>query len=151
MIKVFYDDLILSKPKIKLLEAPFKMDLSGYKFYGRMDRIDETTDGWEIIDYKTGKPMAKHSRNDLDQLKVYQWAAEEYWHAKVTGLTYWYLKENKKTPVEPASEEEIVNLKKQLTLDIENIIDAIKHDRFSELHELVKTKHTCSPLIANLL
>ncbi|MGE0792666.1 MAG: ATP-dependent helicase [Candidatus Woesearchaeota archaeon] len=61
MIDVFWER---NKDKIKnsSVEVPLSLDLEGYKFFGFADRIDENSDGLEIIDYKTGKEPDKLHR-----------------------------------------------------------------------------------------
>jgi DNA helicase-2/ATP-dependent DNA helicase PcrA len=51
------------------LEQPFSADLDGWTLRGVIDRIDRTENGWRIVDYKSGRPVAR-SRRDL-QVALY--------------------------------------------------------------------------------
>jgi RecB family exonuclease len=54
-----------------LLEALFTATLDGWTLRGIVDRVDRTSDGWRIIDYKTGRAQpASRLRRDL-QLALY--------------------------------------------------------------------------------
>jgi DNA helicase-2/ATP-dependent DNA helicase PcrA len=45
------------------LEQPFDVAVDGWKLRGVIDRIDRTEDGWRIIDYKSGRPIARRRRD----------------------------------------------------------------------------------------
>ena len=60
--------------------------------YGVIDRIDESKDGIEIIDYKTGESKEKP---DKDQLLIYQMACQDVLHLKPGKLSYYYLDDRK--------------------------------------------------------
>ncbi len=45
------------------LEQPFDVVVDGWKLRGVIDRIDRTEDGWRIIDYKSGRPVARRRRD----------------------------------------------------------------------------------------
>lgn len=97
ILKKFHEDFNKQKPRVKLLEQPFTIDLKDYKITGRIDRIDELDGGVEIIDYKTGKAKDdKLKADDKDQLLLYQIATEECLHLKPIKLTYHFLNEGKK-------------------------------------------------------
>ena len=51
------------------LEHAFQVDVDGWSLRGVVDRIDRTASGWSIIDYKSGRPIARR-RRDL-QLALY--------------------------------------------------------------------------------
>jgi len=71
-----------------------------YFINGRIDRIDKTSEGLEIIDYKTGKAKEKVEGDDKNQLLIYQLAAQtlpEYRNLGVVAqLTFYYLEEGTK-------------------------------------------------------
>ena len=56
------------------LEQPFDMPVDGWKLRGVIDRVDPTGGGWRIIDYKSGRPVAR-KRRDL-QVALYALAAK---------------------------------------------------------------------------
>jgi len=45
------------------LEQPFDIAVDGWNLRGVIDRIDRTRDGWRIIDYKSGRPIARRRRD----------------------------------------------------------------------------------------
>jgi AhpD family alkylhydroperoxidase len=61
------------------VEHPFEVELDGWKLRGIIDRIDHVDGmagngaGWRIVDYKTGRPIARAKR-DL-QVELYALAA----------------------------------------------------------------------------
>jgi len=87
-LKNFYEDFTKSPKAIKYLEKEFnfKIDVPNKnkeenKYYiikGVIDRVDETDQGYEIIDYKTGKNAGKILNADKkQQLLIYQLAVGE--------------------------------------------------------------------------
>ena len=140
MLKYFYDDLEKNKPKVKFIEQFFKLKLGDYDFVGKIDRADEKAGGLEIIDYKTGK--TPKNKSDLDQLYVYQWAAQEFLHLPVNSLKYWYLRDNKFVEEPKADEKEILRLKTELKQLIETIIYTTKYNLFAEEDQKI-THHEC--------
>jgi len=61
-------------PRPEYLEHPFSVSIDGWMLNGVIDRIDRTVEGWRIIDYKSGRPLAR-SRRDL-QVALYALGAE---------------------------------------------------------------------------
>ncbi len=55
--------------KSEYLEQPFSAGLDGWTLRGVIDRVDRTDSGWRILDYKTGRPIAR-GRRDL-QVALY--------------------------------------------------------------------------------
>ncbi len=68
---------LIKPPKILAREAPFNVLVSGVKFKGRIDRIDEIDHGIEIIDYKTGKAKKHLDFDDKRQLLLYALAVDQ--------------------------------------------------------------------------
>lgn len=141
MLKVFYEDLQKDHPRPKYIEKSFRLKLGPYDFTGKIDRADFLNSGIRIIDYKTGN--APKNQKDLDQLYIYQWAAEEFLNEKVESLRYWFLKDNEILEEKLAGPEEISDLKAKMLGKIEVIVDAIKYDKFKELHAKAKS-HNCA-------
>ena len=141
MLKIFYNNLQNSLPKPKYIEKFFKLKLGNYEFVGKIDRADASIGGLVIIDYKTGKTPAKN-KSDIDQLHIYQWAAEELLKEKVMELKYWYLRTSEFAKENLADKLAINDLKSRLLKTIEEIIEAIKYDSFKVLHAK-KRDHNC--------
>ncbi|MCX6740945.1 MAG: UvrD-helicase domain-containing protein, partial [Candidatus Parcubacteria bacterium] len=90
----YYQILKDNQPQPLKLESPFIIKLSGQSISGRIDRIDQTTSGVEIIDYKTGQAKTEVKDDDKDQLLIYQLAAEEAFGLTPSKLTYYYIEAN---------------------------------------------------------
>jgi ATP-dependent helicase/nuclease subunit A len=56
-------------------ELSFKTTISGYRLSGKIDRLVLKSDGWYIIDYKTGELKDDYSYSV--QMAVYKKAAED--------------------------------------------------------------------------
>jgi DNA helicase-2/ATP-dependent DNA helicase PcrA len=140
ILKIFFEFQKLHNPKPKYIEEYFKLPLGKYSFVGKIDRGDEKEKGLEIIDYKTGK--VPKSKNDIDQLYVYQWAAQEYLNEKVISLKYWYLQENNFFEESPANSKQIAALKQKLLEIMSRIIHTTKYNLFKQEHTSLKD-HKC--------
>lgn len=149
ILKSFYEKTKESKPTPELIEQPFTMKLgvnNEYQFNGKIDRADSSEEGLKIIDYKTSEKVpAKHGPNDLDQLRIYQWACEEFFHKPVSSLEYWYVYPNLFTHTAKATPEQIQELKDKLLVTIEQIREAVRFDQFAKLHKKAK-QHNCNRL-----
>jgi DNA helicase-2/ATP-dependent DNA helicase PcrA len=103
IIKNFHKRFIQEQPRIfringdLALETSFKLKIANNTLIGRIDRIDQTKDGIEIVDYKTGRYKEKLAPKDKQQLLIYQIAIEEALSLKLAKLSYYYLEEGKKT------------------------------------------------------
>jgi DNA helicase-2/ATP-dependent DNA helicase PcrA len=141
-LKNFYDK-ITNNPKLpKYLEHPFRMNLGKYKFKGRIDRVDQNSDGsLDIIDYKTGQPRTTLAQVDRDQLLIYQWAAQEGLREKVAKLEYWYLENLDQILPFKGANEDIETLKGKLLETIEEIVRVIETNGFYEAD--LRHSHDC--------
>ncbi len=74
-------------------ERPFLLALEGFIVGGRIDAIFERPDGWEIVDYKTGRQPATDDPVAGLQLDLYALAAQEVWGKRADELilTYFYV------------------------------------------------------------
>ncbi len=140
MLNFFYEDLKKGQPKAKFIEKFFKLHLGDFEFVGKIDRADQLDGGLQIIDYKTGK--TPKNKKDLDQLYIYQWAAQEFMHEKVLSLKYWYLQENTFVEESLASTEELSELQEKLKKTMHDIVEAVKYNSFKDLHQKTK-EHKC--------
>lgn len=76
MLREFYKTELSSRTKPLGMEIPFSFVLkNGVKVFGKIDRVDPTKKGIEIIDYKTGDDNPKAKKNHELQLKMYSLAA----------------------------------------------------------------------------
>ncbi len=70
-------------PEPEYLEQSFTASLDGWTLRGVIDRVDKTDDGWRILDYKSGRPVAR-SRRDL-QVALYATGAATALHLERRG------------------------------------------------------------------
>lgn len=113
------------------------------KTSNKNNQPDDTKHILDIIDYKTGEKIpAKSSSSDVDQLLIYQWACQDYFHQSVHSLKYWYVYPNQFKEVPLATPDQIEQLKQKLVSTIEKIRETIRHNSFEELHKTVK-QHNC--------
>jgi putative RecB family exonuclease len=57
--------------KVAMLEHTFQCRIAGTDIVGRIDRVDETDDGYVIVDYKTGNPKSQELADKSLQLSIY--------------------------------------------------------------------------------
>lgn len=99
-LRAYHAILKKEPPEILMLEQPFTLKIGSVVLKGRIDRIDKSGDGVEIIDYKTGQPKTQENieddRKKREQLYLYQLAAERVLGLKVNKLTFHYLEGNTK-------------------------------------------------------
>ena len=78
-------------------EKSGERNVEGISLVGRMDRIDETLEGLEVLDYKTGNfadTLHEPKEDDVDyQLAIYALLCEEFGHVSACG--YYDLKTGK--------------------------------------------------------
>lgn len=144
MLRHFYQESQINLPKPKYIEQSFVLFFDKFRLVGRIDRADSQDDGLIIYDYKTGKTPNRSEKKDLDQLYIYQIAAQEYLKEKVIALKYWYLKEKENFFIEEklATEKEISKLKQELLGLMNRVVETIKFDKFKEEHKNSKN-HFC--------
>jgi DNA helicase-2/ATP-dependent DNA helicase PcrA len=141
-LKNFYQQFVATKPTPKFLEKMFKFAMGPYKFTGKIDRLDETSGGLTILDYKTGGTAATEvNKVDRDQLIIYQIAAQEFLREKVVGAQYWYLEPNQFSESFVASDKQITALKTEYTAAIAEIIETVQSDSFLKADEAIR--HQC--------
>lgn len=138
----FHEYSLEHPPKPKFIEKRFSLKLGEFLFTGKIDRADTGAQGLAIIDYKTGTPKKRKGEEDVDQLRIYQWACEEQFQEKVASMCYWYLESNTFVEMDIATPDELITLQEQLLATANEIREAVKYDLFAELHAKVK-QHTC--------
>ncbi len=130
-LKKFFDYCQEEQPKVlkidekPALEKNFHLKIDGETIYGKIDRIDKLEDGVELIDYKTGRVKDKLSKNDKEQLLIYQTAAKEALNLKPKKLTYHYLRDGSRLSF--LGDEEMIEEQKE---KMKKIIREIKKKRF---------------------
>jgi DNA helicase-2/ATP-dependent DNA helicase PcrA len=82
-------------------ERSFSFPLGPHLMRGRVDRVDRLPDGgYELIDYKTGRPKTAAQLREDVQLSLYAVGAREAWQLEASQQAYYYLLDDEKVPVE---------------------------------------------------
>jgi len=118
MLKKFYDKGYDPDRLPKYLEQQFVIKAkTGLRIGGRIDRIDETKSGMEIIDYKTGKVIDQKDLDKSLQMSVYALAATD---PGVLGqnpedviLSFYFLDKGEKKSTS-RTKEQLVKAKKEI-------------------------------------
>jgi DNA helicase-2/ATP-dependent DNA helicase PcrA len=85
-------------------EKSFQFRLGPHTLRGRVDRVDRLPDGgYELIDYKTGRPRSAAQLREDVQLSLYAVAAREAWDVESEVQSYLYVLDDEKVPL-PAEE-----------------------------------------------
>jgi len=107
-LQVFFDSHNGQFPKVKSIEQKFQLKVGKHTINGKIDRIDESSDGLEVVDYKTGKRSADAEKSD--QLSIYALAVQEIYGQLPKSLRLIFLSENESVSVE-RSEKKLEKLK----------------------------------------
>ena len=82
-------------------ERSFQFRLGRHLLRGRVDRVDRLADGgYELIDYKTGRPRTAAQLRDDVQLSLYAIGARESWQLDAAQQAYYYVLDDEKVPVD---------------------------------------------------
>ncbi len=85
-------------------ERSFSFQLGPHVLRGRVDRVDRLPEGgWELIDYKTGRPKTAAQLEQDVQLSLYAVAAQEAWQLGEARGAYYYVLDDAKVPVPAAA------------------------------------------------
>jgi superfamily I DNA/RNA helicase/RecB family exonuclease len=86
-------------------ERAFSFSLGPHLLRGRVDRVDKLPDGgYELIDYKTGRPKSASQLREDVQLSLYAVGARESWQLEAAHQAYYYVLDDEKVPVERTEE-----------------------------------------------
>jgi DNA helicase-2/ATP-dependent DNA helicase PcrA len=87
-------------------ERSFSFSLGPHLLRGRVDRVDRLPDGgYELIDYKTGRPKTAAQLREDVQLSLYAVGARESWQLEAAQQAYYYVLDDEKVPVERSEED----------------------------------------------
>src|SRR5947199_2100690 len=85
-------------------ERPFAFRLGPHLLRGRVDRVDRLPEGgYELIDYKTGRPKSAAALREDVQLSLYAVGARQAWGVEAAQQAYLYVLDDEKVRV-PAEE-----------------------------------------------
>jgi DNA helicase-2/ATP-dependent DNA helicase PcrA len=87
-------------------ERAFQFRMGPHLLRGRVDRVDRLPDGgYELIDYKTGRPKTAAQLREDVQLSLYAVGARESWQLEAAQQAYYYVLDDEKVPVERSDED----------------------------------------------
>jgi DNA helicase-2/ATP-dependent DNA helicase PcrA len=87
-------------------ERAFEFRLGPHLLRGRVDRVDRLPDGgYELIDYKTGRPKTAAQLREDVQLSLYAVGAREAWQLEAAQQAYYYVLDDEKVPVERSDDD----------------------------------------------
>jgi DNA helicase II / ATP-dependent DNA helicase PcrA len=87
-------------------ERSFQFKLGPHVLRGRVDRVDRLPEGgYELIDYKTGRPKSAAQLREDVQLSLYAVGAREAWQLDAAQQAYYYVLDDEKVPVERSEED----------------------------------------------
>jgi RecB family exonuclease len=116
MLKNFWEIDRQQKSKILFTEKEFGFDWEGIHIQGTLDRVDQTADGYEIVEYKTRGDRWTPERIEKDlQMTFYWWGASEGLGLKPLKLSYYFLSTGQK--VEATRSDKDVEMLKGLVRD----------------------------------
>jgi DNA helicase-2/ATP-dependent DNA helicase PcrA len=87
-------------------EKSFQFRMGPHLLRGRVDRVDRLPGGgYELIDYKTGRPKSAAQLREDVQLSLYAVGARESWQLDAAQQAYYYVLDDEKVPVERSDED----------------------------------------------
>ncbi len=119
-LRQLYDQLYVTRPEPMTVEQGFTMKFGDVVLKGRIDRIDICEDGIEIIDYKTGSPKTELSKEDKEQLFLYQLAARDVLGLVPKKLTYHYLTDNSRVSF-LGTDDQLLDLQESIVTRVQAI------------------------------
>ena len=85
-------------PRTRYVETPFEVQLGPHTLFGRLDRVDETPGGLEVVDYKTAETPERPP--DTLQLDVYCLGLAALAGRLPRVVSFYYLRSNEKLSFE---------------------------------------------------
>jgi DNA helicase-2/ATP-dependent DNA helicase PcrA len=102
------------------LERSFKLKIDDVIINGKIDRIDEVSDGTEIIDYKTGKTKDQKAVDKDGQLSLYALACNQVFGLNPHQVSLYFIESGKKISTSKTPKQ-LENTKEKLSKDIQKI------------------------------
>jgi DNA helicase-2/ATP-dependent DNA helicase PcrA len=99
-LAVYHERLQREPAEPVWFERSFSFRMGPHHLRGRVDRIDKLPgEGYELIDYKTGRPKTATQLKQDIQLSLYALGARESWHLEAAQQAYYYVLDDEKVPV----------------------------------------------------
>jgi len=114
------------------LEQGINLKIGGYRIFGKIDRIDDLGGGSiQIVDYKTGQPKTqdKISKEDKEQLLIYQLGVKQALDKKISNLQFYYLNNNSEVNF-VGSKDDLEEIEEKIIKRIRAIEEAAANNDF---------------------
>jgi DNA helicase-2/ATP-dependent DNA helicase PcrA len=99
-LRRYHDRLRAEDGEPLWFERAFTFRLGAHTLRGRVDRVDRLPDGgYELIDYKTGRPRSPAQLREDVQLSLYAVGAREAWGLPGSRQAYLYVLDDAKVPL----------------------------------------------------
>jgi DNA helicase II / ATP-dependent DNA helicase PcrA len=99
-LRRYHDRTLADDAEPVWFEKSFQFKLGAHTLRGRVDRVDRLPDGgYELIDYKTGRPKSAAQLREDVQLALYAVGAAEAWEVDAPRQSYLYVLDDAKVPL----------------------------------------------------
>jgi DNA helicase II / ATP-dependent DNA helicase PcrA len=99
-LRRYHDRTLAEDAEPVWFEKSFQFKLGAHTLRGRVDRVDRLPDGgYELIDYKTGRPKSAAQLREDVQLALYAVGAAEAWDVDSPRQSYLYVLDDAKVPL----------------------------------------------------
>jgi DNA helicase-2/ATP-dependent DNA helicase PcrA len=99
-LRRYHDRTLADDAEPVWFEKSFQFKLGAHTLRGRVDRVDRLPDGgYELIDYKTGRPKSAAQLREDVQLALYAVGAAEAWDVDAPRQSYLYVLDDTKVPL----------------------------------------------------
>jgi DNA helicase-2/ATP-dependent DNA helicase PcrA len=99
-LRRYHDRTLSDDAEPMWFEKPFQFKLGAHTLRGRVDRVDRLPGGgYELIDYKTGRPKSATQLREDVQLALYAVAASKAWDLEASQQAYLYVLDDAKVPL----------------------------------------------------
>lgn len=105
LMRQFYDWWASCERTVLAVEQSFSLTLQGQQYAGRIDRVERTAEGIEVIDFKTGGVRTQEEVDSDLQLSLYALAVRELYNEPCAALTLLFLSEDGVVPVQTLRNE----------------------------------------------
>jgi len=117
----YYDNYLqkMAEPPV-FLEKNFLLSFAGIPIKGKIDRVDKTSEGWEVIDYKTGSEKDPENSASNLQLSIYALGLESITGELPKKTSFVYLKSGNVVSLTP-QKKDLEKVEEQVRREIERI------------------------------
>lgn len=128
IMKLLYDWWAKKPRTVKAVETGFSWESPDlFTVAGRFDRVEQTSDGVRIIDFKTGAPRTQEEVDTDLQLSIYALAAKEAFGVPCTELSLLFLREDGITEITTERSEKQLQ---EAISEMDSLVEGIDSDTY---------------------